>query len=44
MIAELTRLKSKYSAPEWDKVPPAQDLLILLDDYILDITKDLISG
>ena len=44
MIAELTRLKSKYTAPEWDDVQPAQDLLILLDDFILDITKDLING
>jgi len=44
MIAELTRLKSKYSAPEWDSKQPAQDLLILLDDYILDITQDLITG
>ena len=44
MIKELTRLKSKYTAPEWDDVRPAQDLLTLLDDFILDITKDLING
>ena len=43
MIQELSRLKSKYSAPEWDDNIPAQDLLELLDDYVLDITKDIIS-
>jgi len=44
MIQELSRLKSKYSAPEWDDVPVAQQLLELLDDYILDITSSIIQG
>lgn len=44
MIQELSRLKSKYSAPEWDDVLVAQQLLELLDDYILDITSDIIQG
>ena len=44
MIKELSRLKTKYAAPEWDDNIVAQQLLDLLDDYILDITKDIISS
>lgn len=41
VIVELTRLKEKYSSPEWSNKQTAHDLVELLEEYIIDINVDL---
>lgn len=41
MIDQLNRLKTKYSAPEWAVKATVQDLLIILDEYIVDISLQI---
>lgn len=42
MIDELNRLKTKYSAPEWVVKPIVQDLLSIIDEYIDDISLQIV--
>merc|ERR1712157_277934 len=44
MISELTRLKTKYSGPEWISKQTAQHLISILNEYILDVTSEIESG
>lgn len=42
MLDELNRLKTKYSAPEWAVKPIVQDLLSIIDEYIDDISLQIV--
>jgi len=44
MLNELNRLKTKYSLTEWSYKKTAQDLVIILDEYIDEVTLAIANG